>query len=207
MAKSDTRRTKGQAKPRKERDPPGAVRKGEDATTGGGGGEGGRKAMGKWCAFARRNCAARLNGWVCFDACKPLRWDDQSAPRYTPGGEPVGMETGANSGRSVGEGAEAKGGEREADLPERGTSIEPRQIVAEQYLPRGYYYCGVQWAARLGVIVTHHCQYFGAGYAYGLDEQERKAKNRTDRKAIAALLIGLTLGLLLPLAYQMVSRG
>lgn len=204
MAKSDTRRTKGQAKPRKERDPPGAVRKGEDAKTSGGSGEGGRESIFRQyrgCATPALCAGIGLCRWPTI--CR----HDQQKARRAESISPVGMETGANSGRPVGEGAEAKGGEREASVSERGTSIEPRQIVAEQYLPRGYYYCGVQWAARLGVIVTHHCQYFGAGYAYGLDEQERKAKNRTDRKAIAALLIGFTLGLLLPLAYQMVSRG
>ena len=200
MAKSDTRRTKGQAKPRKERDPPGAVRKGKDAKTGGGGGaccdylildsEGGAR----WAHTGERAFQSLVPG------------NNKPEAGRTKSSGPVGMETGANSGRPVGEGAEAEGGEREAGLSDRSRSEEACGRIAEWDDFSRYYNRGIYRAESFGIAGDAKAR-FANGFAYGARQQDREAARYTRRWAGAALLIGITLGVLLPLAYQMVSRG
>lgn len=204
MAKSDARRTKGQAKPGKERGAPGAVRAREDAKTGGGSGAGGGRVMGsicEYCGKAQTDPKAELHWIEC-----PRAWHDKQAIGRTESIGPVGMETGANSGRLIGEGTETKGGERAAGVSDWHPNQGAGNPFAERYVQGGDHIGGLQRAACERATPAWEDGY-NFGYASGFDDQDWEAKTRASRKTIAALLIGLTLGLLLPLAYQMVSRG
>jgi len=116
------------------------------------------------------------------------------------------MEAGNDSGQPIGESAKTEGGERAADLPwgRPGTVVGP--FFSKPHIARGYHDSGLLRAASLGITGAEKTT-FSWGYAFGADKQIWKAASRTYRWAGAALLIGITLGLLLPLAYQMVSRG
>lgn len=172
MAKSDARRTKGQAKPGKERGAPGAVRAGKDVKTGGGSGS---------------RIGLCLDGIVCptpfrcveVGGCKRGLYkfvisNDQQAPRYIAGGKPVGMETGANRGGPIGEGAEAKGGECAAGIPYTGPDQDIDELCAKLGVRRSDYDRGLYRAAcfradRSGV------HYEACDYAIRCAEQNREA--------------------------------
>jgi hypothetical protein len=119
----------------------------------------------------------------------------------------VGMETGADCRQPSGESAKAEGGERAASVSECVTSITPSEIIAECDLSRIGYSRGLHRASRVGIISTNAKEYFAAGYAFCGCVQDWTPKVSANRKAGAALLIGIAFGLLVSLAYQMVSRG
>lgn len=211
MAKSDARRTKGQAKPGKERDPPGAVRAREDAKTDRGGGERSDQSVyeHKECPDSGEQCWTCPHGrckWLEAAALISFASHNKSAFGCTQSIGKMGMETGNDSGGSEREGTEAKGGERAAGVSKYFADPGHIPIGPELDVPRGDYDRGLHRAAGVGATGAAE-DYFAAGYAVGCNEQDWPSARRTYRWAGAAFLIGLTLGLLLPLAYQMVSRG
>lgn len=199
MAKSDARRTKGQAKPGKERGAPGAVRAREDAKTDRGGGESSNQAVvgcpwGRSCSYPQCLCGVVVGG------------DYKPTFRCFEGFGQVGMEAGANNGGSERESTEAKGGEWPPSVFGRPGGPGVSELGAERNMQGGHPNRSVQWlegwrAAQVTYDTLKSYQ------SERTEQQNREAKARTYRWAGAALLIGVTLGLFLPLAYQMVSRG
>jgi hypothetical protein len=119
------------------------------------------------------------------------------------------MEAGNDSGQPSGESAKAEGGERAAGVSDGKASQGSSGFSTESTDPsRDYASCLHRDACR-GIISGTSVELENVNLSFYFDSEKQvwKAASRTYRWASAALLIGLTLGLLLPLAYQMVSRG
>jgi hypothetical protein len=195
MATSDRDRAKGQAKPRTKRSAPGTVRGGESAK-----GDWGRsKACDPEVLAAQVKLNERYRQWLDDG-------DNEQAIRRAKSLGKVGMEAGNDSGQPSGESAKAEGGERAAGVFDGGADTVIGPISTQYSVSRSNYDRGVLRAAGLGTAQGAICV-FAAGYASCADEQDWQAKVGANRRTYTALLIGITLGLLLSLAYQMVSRG